>query len=223
MPSRMSGPLVAAGLVLMWSSGFVGAELGTREASADTLLMWRFLVAAALLGGVRLLLRAARGNRARASRRAPWRSSPRSDCSHRASTSAPSSGRSASAYRRGHPHSSPPSSRSPPEHSPGGCSARRSPAASGRGSRWASRGSPWSCGTTGLPLRRTARGLPASFAGMAGLLAASFLERRARHRVPAADALPLHCVVSALLFTALAAFAGTDGWSRPPPGSSGWP
>lgn len=36
-------------LVVMWSSGFIGAELGTRFAGADTLLAWRYLVAAAVL------------------------------------------------------------------------------------------------------------------------------------------------------------------------------
>lgn len=36
-------------LVVMWSSGFVGAELGTRYASADTLLAWRYVVAAAAM------------------------------------------------------------------------------------------------------------------------------------------------------------------------------
>lgn len=41
---------VAVGFVLMWSSGFVGATLGTQDAAASTLLMWRFLAAAALIG-----------------------------------------------------------------------------------------------------------------------------------------------------------------------------
>lgn len=36
----------------MWSSGFIGAELGTRYAAADTLLAWRYIVAAALLVGL---------------------------------------------------------------------------------------------------------------------------------------------------------------------------
>jgi drug/metabolite transporter (DMT)-like permease len=53
---------LAAGtaLVVFWSSGFVGAELGTRFAPADTLLAWRYVVAAVLLAlfagmrGVRL-------------------------------------------------------------------------------------------------------------------------------------------------------------------------
>ncbi|MGW9351141.1 DMT family transporter [Nocardiopsis flavescens] len=38
--------VIAAGLVVMWSSGFVGAELGTRYAPAETLLAWRFLAIA---------------------------------------------------------------------------------------------------------------------------------------------------------------------------------
>lgn len=49
---------VAAGvaLVVLWSSGFVGADLGTRYAPADTLLAWRYVVAAALLGGLAVAL-----------------------------------------------------------------------------------------------------------------------------------------------------------------------
>jgi drug/metabolite transporter (DMT)-like permease len=42
----------AAGLVVMWSSGFVGARLGTEHAAADTLLAWRYLVVAVLVGVV---------------------------------------------------------------------------------------------------------------------------------------------------------------------------
>lgn len=34
----------------MWSSGFIGADLGTQHAAADTLLAWRYLAAGALLG-----------------------------------------------------------------------------------------------------------------------------------------------------------------------------
>lgn len=41
--------------VLLWSSGFVGAELGVRVTSVDTLLMWRFVVATAVLMSVCLL------------------------------------------------------------------------------------------------------------------------------------------------------------------------
>ncbi|MGD6818272.1 DMT family transporter [Metabacillus sp. 113a] len=41
----------AAGFVVMWSSGFIGARLGTAEANTFTLLMWRFIAAAIILGG----------------------------------------------------------------------------------------------------------------------------------------------------------------------------
>lgn len=41
----------------MWSSGFIGSELGTRVAPTDTLLMWRFLAAAAVFGLGWLILR----------------------------------------------------------------------------------------------------------------------------------------------------------------------
>jgi drug/metabolite transporter (DMT)-like permease len=48
---RVRGAEVLAGasLVVMWSSGFVGAALGTRQAPPDTLLAWRYLFAAAVL------------------------------------------------------------------------------------------------------------------------------------------------------------------------------
>ena len=45
------------GLVVMWSSGFIGAELGTRTAPAATLLAWRFLALALMLTVVCLALR----------------------------------------------------------------------------------------------------------------------------------------------------------------------
>jgi drug/metabolite transporter (DMT)-like permease len=41
--------VAGAALVLFWSSGFVGAELGTGYTGADTLLAWRYVVAAAVL------------------------------------------------------------------------------------------------------------------------------------------------------------------------------
>jgi drug/metabolite transporter (DMT)-like permease len=42
---------LAAGLVVCWSSGFIGARLGTEDASATTLLAWRFLVSGTLAVG----------------------------------------------------------------------------------------------------------------------------------------------------------------------------
>jgi len=53
-------------LVVLWSSGFVGAELGTRAAGPETLLAWRYVVAA----GVLVLVAALRG--ARPTLRALW-------------------------------------------------------------------------------------------------------------------------------------------------------
>jgi drug/metabolite transporter (DMT)-like permease len=65
-PSRTSArrvdALAAGTLVVMWSSGFVGAELGTRYAPADALLAWRYVVAAVLLTGW-AVLRGIRPNR----------------------------------------------------------------------------------------------------------------------------------------------------------------
>ncbi|MFC5237326.1 DMT family transporter [Pseudonocardia zijingensis] len=54
--NRHADAAAGAALVVMWSSGFVGAELGTRYAPADTLLAWRYIVAAALLGGLAAVL-----------------------------------------------------------------------------------------------------------------------------------------------------------------------
>ena len=44
-------------LIVCWSSGFVGAELATREAPVTTVLVWRTALAAVLLGGVALVRR----------------------------------------------------------------------------------------------------------------------------------------------------------------------
>lgn len=57
--ARRVDTLAAGLLVVMWSSGFIGAELGTRFAPSDTLLGWRYFAAAgivttwALVRGVR--------------------------------------------------------------------------------------------------------------------------------------------------------------------------
>ncbi len=48
-PDRRLDLLFAGLLVVMWSSGFIGAELGTRFAPADTLLGWRYVAAAVLV------------------------------------------------------------------------------------------------------------------------------------------------------------------------------
>lgn len=48
MTSRID-VLAGTALVILWSSGFIGAEFGTAEAPAHTLLAWRYLVAVVLL------------------------------------------------------------------------------------------------------------------------------------------------------------------------------
>jgi drug/metabolite transporter (DMT)-like permease len=58
---RHAAPIASVALVVTWSSGFVGAELGSRAGAAPlTLLGWRFTVLAALLVTVAVL------------RRVPW-------------------------------------------------------------------------------------------------------------------------------------------------------
>jgi drug/metabolite transporter (DMT)-like permease len=49
---RATEVALGTALVVCWSSGFVGAELGTRAAPATTLLAWRFLLAALVLAAV---------------------------------------------------------------------------------------------------------------------------------------------------------------------------
>ena len=49
--------LLGLALVAAWSSGFIGAELGTRSAPAGTLLAWRYVVATAAFALLLLVLR----------------------------------------------------------------------------------------------------------------------------------------------------------------------
>ncbi|SCK22635.1 DMT family transporter [Streptomyces sp. WMMB 322] len=240
MPTTMRTHLVATGLVVMWSSGFIGAELGTREAPADTLLMWRFLVAAALLAAAAPVLR----------RRRTAAETAAGHKHHGRRPDTPGGGGRLPLRALG-------------EQSligllsqgvylgaivwsvglgvPAGTSAliaALQPLAAGAlagrllgetvtGRQWAG----LVLGLAGVAAvvrddLGSASAAPAPayllpFAGMAGLLAASFLERRARHQVGAAEALPVHCAVSAALFTGVAACAG-DGHLVPPPTTAFW-
>ena len=57
---RNGGHLASVALVIMWSSGFVGAELGIRTGGTPLqLLGWRFSILALLLLTVCLVLRVA--------------------------------------------------------------------------------------------------------------------------------------------------------------------
>lgn len=211
-PTRLTSTAISTGLVVMWSSGFIGAELGTRQTGADTLLMWRFLAATALLGGAWLLLR-----RRRLPRRALAEQSAIGLLSQGVYL-----GSTVWAVGLGVPAGT------------SALIAALQPLAAGAlagrilGERVTRR--QWGgllVGLAGVALvvgdDLTAPGsappwtyaLP--FAGMAGLLAASFLERRARHPLPASDALPVHCAVSALVFTLVATALGHAA----PPAASG--
>lgn len=58
---RLNNAAAASGMVIAWSAGFIGAELGTRAGGTPLMLLsWRMYVLSAVLGGVLLL------------RRVPW-------------------------------------------------------------------------------------------------------------------------------------------------------
>lgn len=61
IPARWVTFAMSAAFVVCWSSGFIGAKLGAAEASVLTILMWRFLVVAAVLGGAVYFLWRRRG------------------------------------------------------------------------------------------------------------------------------------------------------------------
>ncbi|MBO8196697.1 DMT family transporter [Streptomyces oryzae] len=195
----------------MWSSGFIGAELGTRQAATDTLLMWRFLAATALLGGAWLLWRRRRLH-------------PRA-LAEQAAIGLLSQGvylgSTVWAVGLGVPSGT---SALIAALQPLAAGALAGPLLGERVTRRQWTGLLAGLGGVALVVRDDlaapgaappwAYALP--FAGMAGLLAASFLERRARRPLPAADAVPLHCAVSALVFTAV---AGALGHAAPPAAS----
>ncbi|MFF7092522.1 DMT family transporter [Streptomyces rubradiris] len=57
LPSASRNGAIAALFVVMWSSGFIGAGLGTAVSSAVTILMWRFIAVAAVLLSLQFLVR----------------------------------------------------------------------------------------------------------------------------------------------------------------------
>ncbi|MFG2584213.1 DMT family transporter [Streptomyces malaysiensis] len=211
----ISAAVTSIGLVVMWSSGFIGAELGTREATADTLLMWRFLAAAAVLGGAWLLLRR---------RRIPLRA-----LAEQAAIGALSQGGYLGgivwAVGLGVPSGTAALIAAVQPLAAGALAGRLlGEAVSPR--QWAGLAiglggvalvvqGDLSAGPAAAPA--WAYGLP--FAAMAALLAASFLERRVRAPLDPVDAIPLHCLVSAVLFTGVA-LAG--GHAAPPAAGGFW-
>ncbi|WP_237319855.1 DMT family transporter [Streptomyces sp. JJ36] len=207
--------MTSTGLVVMWSSGFVGAELGTREAAPDTLLMWRFLAAVALFGGLRLLLR--RG------RRLPPRALAEQAVIGLLSQGV-YLGSIVWAVGAGVPAGTAALIAALQPLAAGALAGRLLGEPVGR-RQWAG----LATGLAGVALvvhgdLASSAGAPAwayvlPFTGMAGLLAASFVERRARHRPGLTAALPVHCLVSAVAFTAVAA---TGGRAAPPVTTGFW-
>ncbi|AXK33032.1 DMT family transporter [Streptomyces armeniacus] len=210
----MPAAVISAGLVLMWSSGFVGAELGTRQAGADTLLMWRAVAAAVLLGSGWLLLRR---------RRIPLRVLAAQAVIGLLSQ-AVYLGSIFWAVGAGVPAGT---SALIAALQPLAAGALAGPLLGETVTRrqWAGLVTGLAGATLVVADDLTAPGaappwayaLP--FTGMAGLLAASFLERRTPRPLEPVDALPVHCLTSALAFTAIAAAAGH---ATPPGTGSFW-
>lgn len=205
---------ISAGLVAFWSSGFIGAELGTREAAADTLLMWRFLAAAALFCGGWLLLRRRR--------------LPRRALGEQAVIGALSQGGYLGAIVWAVGLGVPAGSAALiAALQPLAAGALAGPLLGETVSRRQWAGLAVGLAGVALVVRDDLGGAGAAppwayalpFAGMAALLGASFLERRARSPLPPADALPVHVLVSAVLFGAVA-LAGGRG--APPAGGGFW-
>jgi drug/metabolite transporter (DMT)-like permease len=209
----MTGLAVSIGLVIMWSSGFIGAELGTREASTDTLLMWRFLAATALLGAGWLIFRR---------RRLPLRAVGEQALIGLLSQGV-YLGSIVGAIELGVPAGT---TALIAAVQPLLAGTLAGPLLGERVSarRWIGLGA----GLGGVALvvsdDLSAGGAsPAAFllpfAGMAALLAASVLERRSRNPVGLADALPIHSLVSAAALTVPALATGA---AQPPSGGGFW-
>ncbi|MFI2104887.1 DMT family transporter [Isoptericola sp. NPDC019693] len=71
IPAGVVTTLASVAFVLSWSSGFVGAKLGTGQAPVPTLLLWRFVVVVATLGVALGVARLAHRRRRRAPRPSP--------------------------------------------------------------------------------------------------------------------------------------------------------
>ncbi|WP_250445843.1 DMT family transporter [Actinotalea sp. C106] len=63
IPARVAVPLASVAFVLCWSSGFLGARLGSHDAHPVTLLVWRFVPLLALLLALGALRRRRSGRR----------------------------------------------------------------------------------------------------------------------------------------------------------------
>ncbi|MFD6950129.1 MULTISPECIES: DMT family transporter [unclassified Nocardiopsis] len=195
--------LLAAGLVVMWSSGFVGAELGTAYAPATTLLAWRFIAVAALLAAW-----------------CPWRRvrMPRRDlAAHAALGLLSQAGYLYGVYAAAQAGVTAGTSALVAALQPLVATALAVPLLGERVRPRQSAGLVLGMAGVGLVvgadlLRPGAApwwGYLLPFGAMLSLVAATLLERRVRPGGSLVDALAVQCAVSAVLFTGLAAATGT--------------
>ncbi|CAM5579005.1 MULTISPECIES: DMT family transporter [Streptomyces] len=209
--------LLSVAFVLCWSSGFIGAKLGAGTADASTLLMWRFLPLAAVLVAA-----------AAVSRRA-WRGLTLRDAGRQIAIGALSqSGYLLSVYYAIQLGVSSGTTALIDGVQPLVAGALAGPLLRQYVSRRQWLGL-WlglagvatvtvaDAGASGADVSRWAYFIP--FLGMLSLVAATFLEGRSPRPVAPRAALTIHCVTSAVLFSALAVGAGA---AVPPADSSFW-
>jgi drug/metabolite transporter (DMT)-like permease len=208
--------LLSVAFVLCWSSGFIGAKLGAGDASAITVLMWRFLPLAVVLVAIAALTRTA------------WRGLTARDVTRQAVIGVLSqSGYLLSVYYAIQLGVSSGTTALIDGVQPLVAGALAGPLlgqyVSGR--QWIGLGLGLSgvCVVTladaaaGTGVARWAYAVP--LLGMLSLVAATFLESRSRSRVAPSVSLTVHCATSAVLFSALA--LGT-GAAAPPAEGGFW-
>ncbi|MFF9810966.1 DMT family transporter [Streptomyces coeruleorubidus] len=193
--------LLSVAFVLCWSSGFIGAKLGAGNASAITVLMWRFLPLAVVLVAVAVVMRSA------------WRGLTARDLTRQAVIGVLSqSGYLLSVYYAIQLGVSSGTTALIDGVQPLVAGALAGPLlgqyVSGR--QWIGLGLGLSGvavvtladAAAGTGVVRWAYAVP--LLGMLSLVAATFLESRSRSRVAPSVSLTVHCATSAVLFSALA-------------------
>ncbi|QEU96509.1 DMT family transporter [Streptomyces kanamyceticus] len=209
--------VLSIAFVLTWSSGFIGAKLGAGSASAVTVLMWRFLPLAVVLAVVALTLA-----------RASWRGVTPRDVARQSVVGALSqSGYLLTVYYAIQLGVSSGTTALIDGTQPLVAGALAGPLLGQFVSRtqWLGLG----LGVTGVAVVTAADfagggdapwwAYLVPFLGMLSLVAATFLDRRTRRPVRPAAAMTVHCVTSAVIFTALAA---ATGGAAPPAEASFW-
>ncbi|MEU3897538.1 DMT family transporter [Streptomyces sp. NPDC045251] len=209
--------LLSVAFVLCWSSGFIGAKLGAGTADTSTLLMWRFLPLAVVLVAAAAVSRSA------------WRGLTLRDTGRQAAIGALSqSGYLLSVYYAIQLGVSSGTTALIDGVQPLVAGALAGPVLRQYVTRRQWLGL-WlglagvatvtvaDAGAAGADVAWWAYFIP--FLGMLSLVAATFLEGRSRAPVAPRAALTIHCLTSAVLFSALAVGAGA---AAPPADSSFW-